>query len=74
MSKSIKVKGFFQDVGGASRVTKMRQEAIANASDIPQPKDFVRELADKLHPASMQFKVVSVKDASPFSFSPSGPT
>jgi ferredoxin-NADP reductase len=67
MSKSIKVKGFLQDVGGASRVTKMRQEAIANASDVPQPKDFVRELADKLHPASMQFKVVSVKDASPTS-------
>lgn len=67
MSKSIKVKGFLQDVGGASRVTKMRQEAIANGSDVPQPKDFVRELADKLHPASMQFKVVSVKDASPTS-------
>lgn len=67
MSKSIKVKGFLQDVGGASRVTKMRQEAIANASDVPQPKDFVRELADKLHPASMQFRVVSVKDASPTS-------
>lgn len=67
MSKSIKVKGFLQDVGGAARVTQMRHDAIANASDVPQPKDFVRELADKLHPASMQFKVVSVKDASPTS-------
>ena len=26
--KSIKVKGFLQDVGGASRVTKMRAETI----------------------------------------------
>ena len=67
MSKSIKVNGFLKDVGGASRVTEMRKSAIANASDAPQPKDFVRELADKLHPASMQFKVVSVKDASPTS-------
>ncbi|MBE6827195.1 MAG: iron-sulfur cluster-binding domain-containing protein [Ruminococcaceae bacterium] len=64
---SIKVKGFLSDVGGASRVTQMRKDAIANASDVPQPKDFVRELADKLHPASMQFRVVSVKDASPTS-------
>lgn len=67
MSKSIKVKGFLQDVGGASRVTAMRKESIAKASDTPAPKDFVRELADKLHPASMQFRVVSVKDASPTS-------
>ncbi|MBQ5995588.1 MAG: iron-sulfur cluster-binding domain-containing protein [Clostridia bacterium] len=64
---SIKVKGFLKDVGGASRVTELRKQSIENASDVPQPKDFVRELADKLHPASMQFKVVSVKDASPTS-------
>lgn len=64
---SIKVKGFLKDVGGAARVTELRKRSIENASDVPQPKDFVRELADKLHPASMQFRVVSIKDASPTS-------
>lgn len=67
MSKTIKVKGFLQDVGGASRVTKMRHDAINNASDVPAPKDFVRELADALHPAKMEFKVVLIKDTSPTS-------
>ncbi|MBO4338638.1 MAG: iron-sulfur cluster-binding domain-containing protein [Clostridiales bacterium] len=67
MSKSIKVKGFLKDVGGASRVTAMRKASIENASDVPQPKDFVRELADKLHPAKMEFKVTLIKDTSPTS-------
>lgn len=65
MSRSIKVKGFFQDVGGASRVTKLRAESIRNASPIPDPKDFIRDLADALHPASMRFKVASIRDVSP---------
>ena len=67
MSKSIKVKGFLKDVGGASRVTAARHEVIANASDVPQPKDFVRELADQLHPAKMAFRVIAIKDTSPTS-------
>ena len=67
MSKSINVNGFLKDVGGASRVTESRKKVIANASDVPSPKDFVRELADKLHPASMSFKVVLIKDVSPSS-------
>ena len=47
---SIKVKGFLKDVGGASRVTKLREENFAKGSPIPDPKDPIRELADKLHP------------------------
>ncbi len=67
MAKSIKVKGFLKDVGGASRITALRHQVIENASDVPQPKDFVRELADKLHPAKMEFKVTLIKDTSPTS-------
>ena len=62
---SIKVNGFLKDVGGASRVTKLREQALANASPVPQPKDPIRELTDKLHPLEMQFRLVSVADASP---------
>ena len=42
----MKVKGFLKDVGGASRVTKMRQDLIAKGSPIPDPKDPIRALAD----------------------------
>ena len=44
---SIKVKGFLKDVGGASRVTKLREENFAKGSPIPDPHDPIRELADK---------------------------
>ena len=64
---SIKVKGFLQDVGGASRVTKLREENFAKGSTIPDPKDPIRELADKLHPKHMVFKVVDIREASPSS-------
>ena len=64
---SFKVKGLLKDLGGASRVTKARMDAIRNASATPDPHDPIRELADKLHPASMEFVVDSVRDASPTS-------
>ena len=64
---SIKVKGFLKDVGGASRVTKLRKEAIENASPVPDPKDHIREVADALHPYAMRFRVTGVRDASPTS-------
>ena len=64
---SIKVKGFLKDVGGASRVTKLREENFAKGSPIPDPKDPIRELADKLHPESMQVRVVDIREASPSS-------
>ena len=64
---SIKVKGFLKDVGGASRVTKLREENFAKGSPIPDPHDPIRELADKLHPEHMTFKVVDIREASPTS-------
>ena len=62
---SIKVKGFLKDVGGASRVTKLREENFANGSPRPDPKDPIRELADKLHPEHMVFRCVDIREASP---------
>ncbi len=62
---SVKVKGFLKDVGGASRVTAARKNAIETASAVPDPKDPIRELADLLHPAKMEFIVESVRDTSP---------
>ena len=64
---SIKVKGFLKDVGGASRVTKLREENFAKGSPIPDPKDPIREVADLLHPEHMTFKVVDIREASPTS-------
>lgn len=64
---SITVKGFLKDVGGASRVTKMREESFAKGSPVLDPKDPIRELADKLHPAFMQVRVVDIREASPSS-------
>jgi hypothetical protein len=70
----MKVKGFLKDVGGASRVTKMRQELIAKGSTTPDPKDPIRELADALHPGKQEFTVTEIRDASPtaktYRFSP----
>ena len=64
---SISVHGLLKDAGGASRVTKLRRDSYANASPLPKPDDPIRNLADALHPYEMQFKCVSVKDASPTS-------
>ena len=63
----MKVKGFLKDVGGASRVTKMRKKLIASGSPLPDPKDPIRELADLLHPGKQQFRVTEVRKASPTS-------
>ena len=72
----MKVKGFLKDVGGASRVTKMRKALIENASPVPHPQDPIRELADALHPGKQQFIVTEIRDASPtsktFRFEPFG--
>lgn len=62
---SIKIKGLITDIGGAGRVTELRRSKLANASAVPDPKDPIRELSDKLHPAAMKLRCVSVTDASP---------
>ena len=70
----MKVKGFLKDVGGASRVTRMRKKLIAGGSPLPDPKDPIRELADLLHPGKQQFTVTEIRKASPtattYRFSP----
>ena len=62
---SIRVKSFLKDVGGAGRVTEARREKLKNASAVPDPKDPIRDLADKLHPSEMQLRVTDIRDASP---------
>lgn len=64
---SIKVNGFLKDIGGATRVTNARREVFQNASSVPDPKDPIRELADRLHPSSMRVKVTEIRDTSPSS-------
>ena len=61
----IKVEGFFRDVGGAGRVTKLRREKREMASAAPDPKDPIRELADQLHPDDQKLRVTDIRDASP---------
>lgn len=63
----MKVKGFLQDVGGADRVTGLRREAINNASDSPEPRDHIREIADRIHPGPKTYIVKGIRDASPSS-------
>ena len=70
----MKVKGFLKDVGGASRVTKMRKKLIESGSPLPRPEDPIRALADALHPGKQEFTVTEIRDASPtaktYRFSP----
>ena len=61
----IKVEGFFRDVGGAGRVTKLRRDKRETASAAPDPKDPIRELADRLHPGDLKLRVSGIRDVSP---------
>lgn len=61
----MKVKGFLQDVTGASRVTKARRNLIRNGSVLNVYSDPIREVAKEIHPDPFTVRTVSVKDASP---------
>lgn len=61
---SIKVKGFLKDVSGSSKVIKMRSESIQNASSTPDSSDFIKDIAEKLHPGPLQVKVIDIFDVS----------
>lgn len=61
----MKVKGFLQDVGGASRVTKAREEKFSNASSVPSPYDPIGNTAKLLHPGLIEMKLTEIKEASP---------
>ena len=67
MSLGINVNGLIKDAGGATRVTKLREDSYKNASSVPDPKDHIRELADALHPEKMSFRCVKIENASPTS-------
>ena len=64
---SIKVKGLFEDIGGAGRVTELRRKKLANASSRPDPRDPIRELADRLHPAQKPSALSPLTGTSPCS-------
>lgn len=61
----MKVKGFLTDVGGASRVTKAREEKYNNASSVPSPYDPIGNTAKLLHPGLIEMKLTEIKEASP---------
>lgn len=61
----IKVEGFFQDIGGADRVTKLRRQKHRNASTVPNSQDTIRKLADALHPGELKLRVADIRNASP---------
>ena len=61
----MKVKGFLKDVGGASRVTKVRQAKFDNASATPKPFDPIGATARALHPGVIKLTLEEIKIASP---------
>ena len=60
----MKVKSFFSDILGSSRVTKRRKEAIKNASPTPDGKDNISEVARALHPGKFNVKLIAIRNAS----------
>ncbi|MCR4879670.1 MAG: iron-sulfur cluster-binding domain-containing protein [Bacilli bacterium] len=63
----MKVKGFLKDVGGASRVTKARQEKYNKASSENKYFDPIAEVARKLHPGFIKLVLEEIRVASPTS-------
>jgi ferredoxin-NADP reductase len=61
----MKIKGFFKDVSGASRVTKRREELFNDASSVLTEGDPINEVAKQLHPGPISVKVSKVEDVSP---------
>ena len=61
----MKVHGFFEDVGGASRVTKARLNAFETASPTPVNDDPIGAVAREWHPGKIDLVVTEIRDASP---------
>ena len=59
----MKVKGFFEDVAGASRVTKARLDAFHSASPVPVTVDPIHEVAYAMHPGRVELVVTAVRSA-----------
>lgn len=60
----MKVKNFLKDVGGASRVTKARLEAFANASPSLTDIDPIGAVAKEWHPGPLSLEIVQIREAS----------
>ncbi len=58
----MKISRFLNEVSGASRVTKRRQEAFDKASDRAQPHDAVGTAARLLHPGFIDLEVTDIRD------------
>ncbi|MBR4727959.1 MAG: iron-sulfur cluster-binding domain-containing protein [Clostridia bacterium] len=58
----MKIKGFLKDVTGASRVTKARLDAFANASAAPQAADPIAEVVKEWHPGKLALVVTDVRE------------
>ena len=60
----MKIKGFFKDISGASKVTKRREELFLESDDKIYA-DPIMECAQKLHPGKIQIEVSQVEEVSP---------
>ena len=60
----MKVKGFLKDVGGASRVTKARLKAFADASAVPETTDPIGDAAREWHPGPINLVITEIRTAS----------
>ena len=61
----MKIKGFFKDIKGASRVEERRRHCLETADPALIKRDPIYETAKALHPGMIPLKVTMVKDVSP---------
>ena len=66
MASKINVNGFFRDTSGLPRMEELRKSHLANAPADPDTDDFIRRLAERLHPKNMRFQVVSIIESSDY--------
>lgn len=59
----MKIRNLIEDVGGASRVTKRRQEMFDNAEGTSKYYDPISETAKKLHPGMIRLTVSEIRPA-----------
>lgn len=59
----MKIQNFLKDVGGASRVTKARLNAFANASPSLETTDPIGNVAREWHPGRMELVITQIRDA-----------
>ena len=57
-----KIKGLIEDISGAIRVTKKREEAFKNAKDENLYVDPSNQVARELHPAPFLAKVIKIEE------------